>query len=219
MNAYVVTEGPTEAAVYPYWIPSVNPALKQVFSVDDLVSDNYYLISSSGFPFFNETVEAAAQDLQLRPHIDRLILAADSEDLSRDEKLLELEELIGRLIIRAEVRIIAQHFSFEAWALGNQHAVPARPRSSVLRSYKAIHNVRGEDPELLPPHPLGELNRAQFASHYIRLALNDHHSHLTYTKGRPRPLMNSVYYQRLVNRNARTGHIPSFTSFAGAFGP
>jgi hypothetical protein len=116
-----------------------------------------------------------------------------------------------------EIRIVVQHFCFEAWALGNRRIVRPHPTSSRLREYKQLFDVRSRDPELLP-HKLDEnLNRAQFAEKYLRLALTDTFRNLTYTKSNPQAVLHDKYFAQVKNRLRDTGHIASFDDFLRAF--
>ena len=219
MNVYVVVEGEVgEKYVYQNWIPFVNPMLSYVQNLSMIAENNFASISGGGFPNYFDVIEAAIEDVNSYDHIDRLVIAIDSEDLSHSEKLSEMNQHLSRFRCKAEIRVIIQHFCLEAWALGNRTIIRPNPQCPILIQYKRFFNVRLYDPELLPPYELEELNRAQFAEIYLRKALNDKFRNLTYTKGKPEALLHLKYFQRVKERYEQTDHIRSFYDFLSAFG-
>ena len=217
MNIYVVTEGKVESIVYRYWIPFVNPCLSQVDDFTKVYGNNFYIVSGMGYPDYLDIIENAILDINNMRKFDRLVISIDSENMTRQEKYDEIGAFVLHKPCTAEIRIVVQHFCFEAWALGNRRIVRPHPTSSRLREYKQLFDVRSRDPELLP-HKLDEnLNRAQFAEKYLRLALNDKFRNLTYTKNNPQAVVHDKYFAQVKNRLRDTGHIASFDDFLRAF--
>jgi hypothetical protein len=174
-------------------------------------------VSAQGYPYFFNIVENAIAEVNDIFSYNRLVLSLDSEDSSLEEKLTEIQEFLGEYQCRVEIFIIIQHFCLETWALANKVAIPALPRSHNLREFKALFDVRINDPELLPPNDLRLWNRAQFAERYLRAALNDRNKNFTYTKSNPKALMHPKYFSRIKQRYLGTSHIRSFLYFISAF--
>ncbi len=217
MNIYVVTEGDAEEKIYKCWIPFVNPALSPVDRIDDVAYNHFYLISGRGYPQYFEIIKEAIEDINQFTMFDRLVISVDSEEMNKTDKYTEVMEFISNHQCRVEIRIIIQHFCFETWGLGNRRIMRINPQTPRLRKYKALYDVRSDDPELLPGNPDEELSRSQFALKYLRAAINDRYRNLTYTKRNPTTVRNIRYFEQVRNRLIQTGHIPSFNEFLTAF--
>ncbi len=217
MNIYVVVEGLTERIVYPSWIKLLNPNLNFVLSLSDISENDFSVITGGGYPKYFDVIEDAIEDTNIHGSIDRLIISADSESFSHDEKAEEFNHFLEGKECTAEVRIVVQHFCLEAWALGNRIVNPRHPKTQCLKDYRAIFDVGTEDPEALPANDLDELNRAQFAEKYLRAIFNDRRKNLTYSKNNPRAIMHSSYFERIQDRYDSTDHLRSFEGFLNAF--
>lgn len=218
MNIHVVTEGNVgEKKVYRHWIPLANPDLIYVDHISEIKNNNFSIISGGGYPNYFDIIGSAIEDVNVGGNIDRLVVAVDSEEMSYEEKKVEIQEFISKSTCHADVRIVIQHFCLETWALGNQIIISTKPKSEKLRSYMRLYNVRINDPELLPPHDQESLNRAQFAEKYLKTALLEKYKQLTYSKSNPRALLHDKYFERVKQRTIRTGHIQSFCDFLNAF--
>lgn len=217
MNIYVVVEGKTEKIVYKSWIPLVNPKLECAERISDVNSNNFYLVSGLGYPYYFDVIDGAISDINNSGLFDRLVISVDSEDMTCEEKYSEILEYSRGKQCVTEIRIVIQHFCFECWALGNRRVVRRHPTSRRLRTYKQFFNVRVQDPELLPACPDEELNRAQFAERYLRAALNERNRSITYSKGAPKYICYHKYFAQVNLRLDDTGHITSFSSFLDAF--
>jgi hypothetical protein len=219
MNIYIVTEGIAEKIVFQSWIPLINPSLSYTTYLDDVTDDNFYIISGMGYPYYFDILDNAIQDVNNLGRFDRLVVSVDSEEMTKQQKYDEISEFVSKLNCIAEIRVIIQHFCFETWALGNRRLFRNNPSLSKLREYKTLFNVKIKDPELLPSKPDEELNRAQFAEKYLRLALNDRFRNLSYFKSNPKALLHTTYFTQIKNRLNDTGHISSFDDFLNAFIP
>lgn len=217
MNIYVVAEGLAEREVYLRWIPLVNPSLCPVDHIEDVNNDNFYLISGRGYPHYFEAIEDAIADVNGVDKFDRLVVSVDSHEMSHAEKVEEMELFFSTRVCHVEIRVVIQHFCFETWALGNRTIIRQHPESARLVGYRALFDVRSQDPELLPSNSDEDLNRSQFAAVYLKAALNDKYRNLTYTKSNPRPLYHQSYFERVRNRFDNTDHIASFDGFLSAF--
>jgi hypothetical protein len=218
MNIYVVVEGEqTEKQVYRAWIRFVNPTLNPIETPDRFSKDKYYILASHGYPFVLESIEGAVADVVQYGNVDRLVIAVDSEDRSREQRFTEIEQHLARLKCPIASRVVVQHFCFETWALGNRKIVGRNVQDHVLRSYIRIYNVVKRDPELLPSYPSREWNRAQFAFAYLKSSIHDKHRNLSYSKNNPGVVIERSFFDQVVKRNTKTEHIQSFRDFLAAF--
>ncbi len=215
MNIYVVVEGKSEKKVYMTWIPYVNPDLTYVDHPAELEANQFAIVSSMGYPQYLEDVERAVEDVASNAVIDRLVVAIDSENMTKEEKYLEVEERIHSVDTDIEYRIVVQHFCLETWALGNRRVVAPLPNDAELKRYKTFYDVRVRDPEDLPPFE--EWNRAKFAYQYLRRVFVDRWGSFTYSKSNPGQLTSKPYFDQLQRRLSDTGHIESFEDFCSAF--
>jgi hypothetical protein len=218
MNIYVVVEGEVgEKKVYKHWIPLVNPALSYVNHVSEIERDNFAIIAGMGYPQYFRVIEDAIEDVNAHANIDKLVIAVDSEEMSYEEKLDQVNKHISKIHCTVEIVTIIQYFCLETWALGNRVIIRPHPQNSKLREYKRFFDVRCKDPERLPGYQPEELNRSQFALKYLKRALREKYRNLSYTKSNPEALLHNKYFQRVKERFEETGHIASFKAFLNAF--
>lgn len=218
MNIYAVVEGEVgEKKVYQHWIPLVNAELCYVDHISLIRGNNFSIISGSGYPNYFNVIEAAIEDVNHYGNIDRLVISIDSEDLSYEEKQIEVTDYLSQLVCHAEIKVIIQHFCLETWGLENKIVIRPNPRLPRLIEFKRFFDVRNNDPELLPNYEPKQLNRSKFAEVYLRSALNDKYRNLTYTKSNPEALLHHKYFERVKDRHNNTEHIASFSSFLSAF--
>ncbi len=218
MNIYVVVEGlTTEKQVYQSWIPYVNPELKVINHVSEFSVNKFLVVAGGGYPNYNQIIKNAIEDINTLQNIDRLVIAVDSEEMTYEEKYHEIFNLVSNEPCQAQIRIIIQHFCFEAWALGNRKIMGRNVQDRKLLGYKRFYDVLSRDPELLPSYPLEELTRARFAVKYLNLAFHEKYHQLAYSKSRPKALLNENYFLQLKRRLIETQHIKSFNAFLDAF--
>lgn len=218
MNYYIVVEGKSgERKVYPKWIHILNPDLIQVYSLADISSNNYYLISGNGYPQYLKIVDSAVEDCAANQAIDRLVIAVDAEDFSYQEKEHEVVACVAGRLDPQRVCIIVQYPCLESWALGNRIVFRRNPVDSALRRYLQIYDVRTNDPELLPALQEESMNRCQFAFMYLKRVLSDRYAKLTYTKSNPQVIEHPKYFEHMRKRLQETKHIRSFGVFLDAF--
>ncbi len=222
MNFFVVVEGKAEGKVYKRWIPYVNPHVSYAgTSISDLTVNSFAIISGQGFPYYLEAIRNSIEEINEIGNVDKLVVAADSENMMREEKLDELEDYIRSECAQCSIPIciVVQHFCFETCALGNRRLGPRSPRSLELRRYKEFFCVYENDPELLPPFPPKYRTRAQFAKAYLKAMLKDRNAIVSYSSRRPNALYPKSYFDEVKKRFDSTGHIISFDSFLKAFDP
>jgi hypothetical protein len=226
MNIYVLVEGELGAKrLYAAWIPFANPVLNYANELADVVHNHFYVHAGFGWPGYYDRIRAAIEDVAtLEVHgvrlFDRLVIAIDSEDMTLADKENEVRTEINSALTAAttpiDCRIVIQHFCVEAWALGNRRLVGGQP-SALLSRYRVIHSVQNQDPELLPPLPAENLNRARFAYKYLRLLHTSRYHRASYDKSDPKVVAHQSYFNELVGRLRDTGHIASFDRFLHAF--
>ena len=218
MNIYLVVEGLVgEKQVYAHWVPLVNPSLRVVNFIDEIVNDHLIIYAGMGYPSYLEMIRNGIDDVKRNAHIDRLVIAVDSEDMSCEDKYQEIDAYVKLCGAPLNYRIIVQHFCLETWALGNQALVTRRPSDPALQEYRKEFDVLGRDPQLLPSYPKENLNRSQFAARYLKKLLNEKHRNITYSKSNPRALLHDKFYYSVKTRFEKTGHIDSFDNFLTAF--
>lgn len=213
MNLYIVSEGATEKTVFRYWIPLLNSNLSPVDNIQEIRNNHFYTISAKGFPLIFEVIDAAIQDINATDKFDRLIITVDSEDMTKEDKAAEMAAFVANKPCKAKIHFVIQHFCFETWPLGNRKIIRRNPQNAVLVSYKKLHDVRINDPELLPPNPAENLNRAQFAVKYLKYAIQEHGPKAAYSKTNPLFVCHPKYLAEMLKRLEDTGHIASFADF------
>jgi|GEM_PF-3358452 len=64
MNIYFLFEGKsTETKVYPKYLSYLIPELKKVDNYQEVIENNYYIFSSSGYPSIYDDIEYAIEDI------------------------------------------------------------------------------------------------------------------------------------------------------------
>ena len=220
MNIYVVVEGERAARkIYKTWIPIVNPLLQSIDYLNQLSQNNFFILAGFGqSQFLTSQIENAVNDVNSLP-FNRLVLAIDSENQSFQEKLDELTERVKALGCKIQVNYIIQHFCFETWLLGNKQTFRRKTDDNELQKFRAIFDVRNNDPELLPKNEERGWNRSQFALQYLKAGLRDVHpsNRSSYTKSHPGVVTTEGYFNQVKNRHLDEHHIMSFQGFLDAF--
>jgi hypothetical protein len=218
MNIYLVVEGRVgEKLVYGFWVPLVNSALKVINKIDEVTENCLYIISGKGYPSYFDVISDGIEDVVSGGLFNRLVIAIDSENMSYEDKRIEIQNFVESHKTKIDYRIIVQHFCLETWALGNRIIITRYPKSSRIRDYRKYFDVLFNDPELLPNYPKEDLTRSQFAEKYLRSILNEKYKNLSYSKRNPQALLNIKYFERVRNRYFDTRHISSFEDFLDAF--
>jgi hypothetical protein len=225
VNYYVVVEGSQcEKKVFQKWIPLINSNLEFAPHITKVSDNSFHLVAGYGYPSYFDVIEGAIEDVasSTSPRFDRLIISVDSEDFSKEEKFLEVDQFVKERLDTPQkrsldIRIVVQHFCFETWALGNRRLMSPNLREQELRDFVDMYDVSKLDPELLPANEKLELNRAQFAERYLRRLIGNSNPQLTYSKANPRYVAEEVFFHRVKGRAEQTPHIGSFKDFMAAF--
>jgi len=122
MNLYIIVEGVAEKKIFPSWIKILRPELKQVFTVSQVINNNYLLISGNGFPSYYDHIENAIDTINSTKKFNKLIISIDSEEQTKMEKYEEVSNFLLKNSCKSDIHIIVQHFCLETWLLGNRKA-------------------------------------------------------------------------------------------------
>ncbi|OWP83002.1 hypothetical protein BWK59_12835 [Flavobacterium davisii] len=214
MNLYFILEGEkTEVILYPKWISHLRPDLKQVDFERDVVENNYYIFSGGGIPsIYNHTVNAI-KNINDNPVFDKLIVCLDGEEIGVNARIAEIKEYIQKsgviLNDKCEIEYVIQNVCIESWFLGNRKIVKRIPENIKLREFIQYYNVVENDPELMDKME-GFRNKAHFHFAYFREILKEHN--LTYSKSRPKVVLEESFLNELKNRTEQTNHLPTLKS-------
>jgi hypothetical protein len=216
MNFLIIVEGKAERKIYKNWVPYLQPQLIYVDYLTQVTMNNYLIMSGNGYPQYFDKIDAAIEDINNYNNIDRLIISLDSEGMSYNEKIEEMNSFLEGKNCTAQIYIVIQHFCFETWALGNKRIGPRNPiKGSEVYTYKQIFNVLKNDPELLPGYPEHYLNRSQFALKYLSALARDHNT--SYSKYLPTAVLNEHFFDGIKKRCQIDKEIKSFQTFIKAF--
>jgi len=162
-------------------------------------------------------IKRGVADLIEFPQYDFLIIAGDSESLTRSEMYNEINDFVSALTPTRPFKIIVQHFCIETWALGNRALVRKKPSDKLLRQYINDYNVHIHDPEQLPERKAEGLNRAKHALKYLEMLVEDAYHGKRYMKSNPYVVQHPKFFFAVQKRFQDTLHIRSFEDFINAF--
>lgn len=211
MNLYFILEGEkTEVILYPKWISYLKPDLKQVDFERDVVENNYYIFSGGGIPsIYNHTVNAI-KNINDNPVFDKLIVCLEGEEIGVNARIAEIKDYIQKSGVklngRCEIEYVVQNVCIESWFLGNRRIVKRIPENRRLREFIQYYNVVENDPELMGKMD-GFRNKAHFHFSYFREILKEHK--LSYSKARPKIVLEESFLNELKNRTEQTNHLPT----------
>lgn len=212
MNVYVLVEGRrTEKIVYRSWLTFLFDQLKEVQRVEDIESDNFYILSGGGYPSYRDRIESSVEDITKHGRIDHFLVCVDAEELVVEEKIDEVSRLaVG--IQHTQLHVVVHDCCIETWFLGNKRIVSRFPQRVGLREYMVFYDVIADDPEKMPKLE-GFMTKPQFHLAYLREIFRERG--LAYTKHNPAEVRNSTYFREMKQRFRTTGHIQSFGRFLG----
>lgn len=217
MRTYLVVEGESDKIIYGKWIQHLNNQTIIVYKPEDVVDNSVLLISGRGYPSYFEIIKNAVLDIKQFNVFDQIVVAVDSESFSFEEKHEEIDGYLKSLDIPITYNILIQHFCIETWALGNIKIFSRNVKNRQLKSYCKKFNVARYDPELLPENKEEELNRAQFASKYLNLLLQEKYHRLSYRKNAPHVIAEESFFKQISKRYESKNHIRSFAKFLDYF--
>lgn len=220
MNLYFLVEGrSTEKKVYPKFIEHFfEGKLTKVSQFDEVVSNNYFLLSGNGYPrIFTDILKNSISDINKVGSYNYLILCIDADENSIVERQQELSEYLEQfkqegveLSSNCKLELVVQNRCIETWFLGNKMVYKTNPSSRILLQFQEHYNVKDNDPELMPV--FGDFdNHANFHFAYLKEMLLERN--VRYTKNHPRDVAERHYLERLIERGEKDNHILSFLNF------
>ena len=215
MNLYFLVEGRrTEKRVYKSWVNHVFPLLEEAERVEDLVGNNFFILSGNGYPSYCERIPRSLQDIEKHGSIDHYFVCVDAEEIGMSEKFREIESIITGNSKVEQYHIVVHDCCIETWFLGNRKMMKKIPSTQDLKSCKNFYDVSVEDPELMNC-PTNYESRAQFHYDYLKAMMSERG--LVYTKLSPGQVKEKQFIEALVERNHETGHISSFGQLVALF--
>lgn len=214
MSIYVVVEGrKTEPKLYRAWLPLLIPGLVPVARIEDAGEHHFIIVAGGGYPSYLKRIDDAVADLR-RPdnRFTHLVVCADAEELTLEERHAELERVILDAGCPVPHTVIVADCCIEAWLLGHRKLVRRNPQAHELRGYLAHYDVVTKDPERIPAHP-SHGTRAQLCFHYLRAVFRERG--LPYSKRDPGTATEESYLDALRERASPPSQGPQhLTSFA-----
>ncbi|MBP0010740.1 MULTISPECIES: hypothetical protein [unclassified Roseofilum] len=215
MNLYFLVEGnSTERKIYPKWLEYLIPELKRVEYSDQVVNNNYYLISGEGYPrILHDGLENAIDKIQEVQNYDYLVLCVDSDEDTVDERVNYIQNFIQPNKINlgsTQLKVIIQNRCIETWLLGNQTIFSRQPTQQPLLDYFRYYDVSQNDPELMGDY--GMRNHADFHFKYLQEIFKA--KQISYTKRNPGDARKHYYLEELTKRVSKNPtHLQTFQSF------
>jgi hypothetical protein len=210
MNLYFLVEGRrTERKVYRAWLGYTFPNLQEVDKIEDIKSNNFFMITGYGYPSYRQRIREALDNINQLGTIDHFFICIDTEEKSIDAKKEEIERIISEGQAFQNCHIILQNCCIETWFLGHQRMLKRNPTNEILRGFKKFYDVSVDDPENME-HPSDYEYRAHFHLEYLKAMLRE--QNLSYTKSNPRDVLKRHYFDALIKRTNKTNHIQTFGS-------
>ena len=216
MNIYFLVEGKsTEKKIYPKWLQYLIPELTPVKYSDQVINNNYYLISGKGYPaLLYDALDNAIDKIKETNNYDYLVICLDvDEDTVYDRKKYVKDFISNKNIDlgKTKIEIILQNRCIETWLLGNNKIFDSRqPQIHPLSDYVDYYDVSKFDPELMGDFDYR--NHAEFHYQYLKEIFQAKNS--DYTKKKPRDALKEYYFQQLQKRiEDNPTHLPTFQYF------
>lgn len=212
MKAYFVVEGEaTELFVYPGWIKNLKPELTIFSKYDDFASANsgIYFVSGYGYPnIFNE-IANAVKNINKINNVDCLfvILDADEDDAKTREEAVKERVLSEKMVTHTKLEVVVQNRCFETFLLGNQKCFSRQTTNTELLKLIQYYDVLNNDPELMGNYS-EDFTHSQFHFKYAVTMLRE--KRVRYTKSSCEAVVDSSFYEALVQRIKSTTHLDSF---------
>lgn len=227
MNFYFLLEDEKSfIKVLPRWLDYMNFPCVRVPDISCVTHNTYVAQSGQGIIQLITRVlyETLDSIIESDKKIDYLVIIADAEEYSVDQRYKEIEIKIKDYSnysqINFKIDILICNCCFETWLLGNCNIYPndTLSQSNLLYPFCEFYDVSRNDPELMP---MDESNRNIKDYHFHSKA--DYHfrylhnlcqqNRLIYRKSKPDAAMDKNFYNGIVNRIETTEHISSFKRF------
>ncbi|MDX9704044.1 MAG: hypothetical protein RBU23_13515 [Candidatus Auribacterota bacterium] len=216
MNIYFLVEGRrTERKVYPKWITSLIPEMKEIKNAYLATEKNFYIFTGNGYPsLLDNHLRNSIDEINAIGNYNYFVICLDADEFTVDERENEVLHFINKnnlqLNTNTELVIIVQNRCIETWFLGNSKIYKRNPSSESLQEYVAFYNVGINDPELMGKFD-GFETHADFHETYLSEMLAERN--ILYTKKNPRGVTDLSYLQQLIKRTTTKQHIKSFGNF------
>ncbi|MBD2393730.1 DUF4276 family protein [Cyanobacterium aponinum FACHB-4101] len=216
MNLYFLVEGnSTEKKIYPQWLKFLIPELTRVKYYDEVVKNNYYLISGQGYPaILHDGLDNAIDKLKEVDKYDYLVICVDVDEETVQERYDYMTNFIKNKQVNlgsTQIKIILQNRCIETWLLGNKTIFNSRqPQQKPLSDYRKYHDVSKLDPELMGSYNLR--NHADFHYKYLQEIFKA--KNISYTKRNPHDAKEEYYLEELKKRIGEdVEHLNTFQEF------
>jgi hypothetical protein len=216
MNIYFLVEGnSTEKKIYPRWLNYLIPELTQVKYHDEVVKNNYYLISGEGYPaILHDGLDNAIDKIKEVNKYDYLVICVDVDEETTEERYNYIINFINEKKLdlgSTKIKIILQNRCIETWLLGNKKIFDSRqPKQPPLSEYVDYYDVFQKDPELMGAFNLR--NHADFHCQYLKEIFKV--KNISYTKKNPSDAKEKYYLEQLEKRiKENVGHLKTFQEF------
>lgn len=216
MNLYFLVEGrSTEKKLYPKCLEYLIPELKRVQFYNQVVQNNYFIISGQGYPsIISEGIPTAIDQIIEVGKYDYLVICLDADEATIEERKNDVKQFILNKKLdlgSTQLKIIIQNRCIETWLLGNKKIFDSRqPLQKPLLDYVQYYDVSQNDPEKLGSYD--RRNHADF--HYAYLKAIFDARNLNYTKKFPGETQEGYYFKELLKRiQQQKNHLESFQDF------
>jgi hypothetical protein len=218
-NLYFIVEGKsTERKVYPKLLEFFSPNYKKVDTLDDINKNNYYLFSSQGYPSIYDDTKYAIKDINnynknnKNNKIIYLILCIDAEEMSKDDKIREINANLSDInLYKCDLKIIIQNKCIESWFLGNKKIFKRNPQDDELKKFINFYNVYSNDPENMDKIDDFKSSIASFHKLYLKKLLKERNQR--YSEKIPYYVIENQYINCLKERINKDHHLKSLKYF------
>lgn len=212
MNFYFLVEGRrTEKKVYPKLLSYFLPQLNKVNFADEVVENNYYLISGEGYPkIHNVFLKNAIEEVNECGNYQYLVVVVDTDDDEKQKRINAIKQYVKDKTIvlnpSCSLHIITQTPCIETWFLGNREAYLSGVSNDNFLSHAEFYDVSQDDPELMskPSEFVGTISK------YHELYLK---KMVRYSKEHPGKVTMPDYLNELKKRVNETNHLSSLKNF------
>ena len=212
MNIYLLMEGSkTEPLVYNAWINYVAPHMSQVKKLSDIKENNFYIISSQGYPrILTHAIADTVKDINQTPNIDALWIVVDTENSTIEQRLQAIQTELEKYTFSRpiEIQMVVQKCCIETWGFGNDKVFPTHDIDEDPQEYLDFYDIRYNDPEEMKCPDDYDGSIADYHLHYLRAILKK--KRISYTKSRPNDLDKEYYFNEICVRESRDNHLLTF---------
>lgn len=216
MNIYFLVEGRrTEKKVYPKWITSLIPEMKEIKDAYLADTKNFYIFTGHGYPsLLHNHLRNSIEEINTIGNYNYLVICLDADEFTVKERENEVFDFINKnnlkLNSNTELIVIVQNRCIETWFLGNSKVYKRNPTSKMLQKYITFYNVATKDPELMEKFDDFQ-TITDFHETYLSEMLAERK--IAYTKKNPRAVTEPEYLNQLIKRTTTKQHIKSFGNF------